>query len=677
MNQVFDRWALVLNYQASLFRLALVLTGDPKQAGRLLEKAFETVSPNSNEIEADLLRALILCAPESAKSDFEIGPSLGLNQHQAKQLVDLIASLPLRERAVVGLFYVRGLTLEELVPLLPSAKRSPAPNLTQVREILARFRAKVCVALYPQANEVEILSDIDYLLDGYLSEEAATELRQVLFARPELLQSRDQLKRVRSILQQYLPSLYSLIMPNEVHERLYNRFAMLDPVEPVSKGAWLARFGMIAAVFALIAGLMFWPNSAASLASEQAPENEDRSISVSLLLQKSLQRFEYLPLEQGILHERFEIYNSSIPSYQIERWYDLASPHRLRSNVSYLATAEQAAASLVEYASNGIDSVQVHRNWYAGEGTSYDATVSQAEAQNAIKYLRSQPHESSLFNSYEQFYDISLGYLVQARERNASFMGRTLLNGREAYRLLYSTPLLPDEPSDIESDQIWQVLLTLDSQTLSVLDITVIGNQQGEYTSEQVLKMVEFEVLNEVDESLWQLEPSNLAISRQGLTSLLVPMIPAEQVIGLEDAMQRVAQPMYVPQKLPSPMKATMIALGNDDSLDVLQLYEGAYQGLAIVRASLLGYQSASLLEGEYTENGLRYRFISPYEFPGAQSAALVYLDDGSNDVLLVLLIDPFSSVSQRQAIISNTIAGLTVLSGENITQIQQTFLTP
>src|SRR6185436_16384037 len=80
--------------------------------------------------------------------------------------------------------------------------------------------------------------------------------------------------------------------------------------------------------------------------------------SAAELIDSAIRRFERAPLATGVLHERYRIVDPAIGNYLVERWYDYATPHRLRIAVGAEGSDGSAGPALMEIGSDGRSLVQ-------------------------------------------------------------------------------------------------------------------------------------------------------------------------------------------------------------------------------------------------------------------------------------------------------------------------------
>jgi len=107
---------VVLQYHERLYRLALLLAGDPAGAAALVERAYRELAPAAANPEGQLMRALLRHAP-SARRVSPSGP-----QHPTPAA---LAALPAHERMIVGLHYLRGLSADEVERMRPPYELAP------------------------------------------------------------------------------------------------------------------------------------------------------------------------------------------------------------------------------------------------------------------------------------------------------------------------------------------------------------------------------------------------------------------------------------------------------------------------------------------------------------------------------------------------------------------------
>lgn len=651
-----DSWAAqVYRHADPLFRLALLAEGDQDAAEGLVQRAFEWIGPDEASPEVHLLRPLLeRRAARPWRLSFGPGEAArsGLTQEQAGALTALLAGLAPPERLVLGLQALRGHDAAALAALLPGLPAPPAQTLGGFR--CAAVRALGLLA--PQADDA-LLPALERWLDGRAEPGEALELRRAVLEQPEARAQRDALVAVRQRLAQALPALVAGGAP----ARLIDDLLGMDeqPRERAARGPRLTRaaLGLALAVAALAAAIIAVPAWLRDSARDGSAPPEPAAI-----LERALRRFEQAPLERGVLHERLLVRNRDA-AYTIERWYDYASPHRLAVSV------QTSGAGAPEFAvsTDGQRRIQ-YRNW---QNSHIDLSVTPAQAAAAVPVLRSIPSAASVFGQNNRP-DIAPLYLSQARAAQASSLGQISYQGRPAYLLTYRSGL---SLLSGQQEQSARVLLTIDMQTYSLLDVAVLAEGQSESVAQHPLRAELLEVLDQAPADRFT-QPSDPADRRDGLLSAAFPQIPSEIVLALEEA-GRLDRNLLVPRELPDPAMRGMVLQANESGgrPALVLYYEGEFGSLLLIPAQqLIGRGGTDFADQERVAGGFRYRIARDRRSDPGTLTAEVYQPDAPERRLGVVLADSSATDAEREARLAQTIASLTPLTSQNIAALRERF---
>lgn len=661
-----DRGALVHRYHEQLYRLALLVAGDAAGAAELVERAYRELPQQPDDVESQLIRALLPRRPPRRARRRAAADDLrraALDQPRADALFSLLAGLPPAARLAIGLHYIRGAAPDEIAAILGAGADPQA-----MAEILARFRVAAARALGLAEADTALLTELDRAQEGLLDEEAARELRREVLEQPELRAARDGLSETRQLLPRAIPALFAALPPPALTERLLEQAeGQGRPAERHDRRNW-ARAGLALGVLALAAAIILVP----SLPARRAAVAEVTPPSPAELLDAAIRRFDRAPLREGVLYEQYRVSVAGQPARLIERWYDYASPHRLLIRV---ASDEEGRRPLLELSSDGRSLIQ-YRYGLPGENRSVDVRVSEAEAQAALPSLRSEP--TAWFFSRGPLDQLDVGplYLGQARSANASFLGRTSFLGRPAFLLTYRTERPPMRPPS--EDRPAQIVLTIDAQTYALLDVAVIDSGAAESAAYHPIQAQRIELFAQVPDERFRLRPAADHLVRDGLQSVHMPDIPGTRAITLDDAARRSGSPLLALGRLPdqSMRGLTLAVEAGDDREAVVIFYEGEFQRLMLLPRELAG-DVGDRSPDERSAGAFRYRLIPPPADAQTGLAAEVYPADAPEQRVLLLLVDEYASPAEREATLQQVIASLTPITEQTLPALRRNFSAP
>jgi hypothetical protein len=554
----------------------------------------------------------------------------------------------------------------------PAGTGEPAP----IYEALTRFRVEATHALGLAPADVDdaTLSALDCLAEGRLPEEAATALRRAVFEQPTVRAARDGLAEVRAMLARAIPALFTAAPPIDLTRRLLKLAERHERVEARRSTTW-ARSLLALGVLALAAAIVLAP----PLLSQRAAPASVHAPSAAELIDGAIHRFDRATLTAGVLHEQYRVAAGGRPAYLIERWYDFATPHRLRIIVQSEDAAGGAGPVLIQIGSDGRSLVQYRDDSRQRAVTrSFDARVSEAEAQDALAVLRGEPSAAMFSRGLDDLSDIAPEYLAQARAAGATYLGQTSVLGRPAFLLAYHADRLPTEtPQAGLADQPAQVVLTIDTQTTTLLDIAVVAEGVAESVALHPFQAQVFEILPEAPAALWQLPAGARVVRRAGLPSARLPEIPSEQVIGLGDALRRATHPILAPQQLPDePMRGLAVPITNNGSEQVMLLYEGQFQTVMLAPAQ--GNTPGTPASGEERSAGaFHYRIVELGDEQAPRAAAIAFRPESPDQQVLIRLVDEYATAAEREAALGQLIGSLTPLTEQNLPAMQRYFSEP
>jgi len=666
-----DRATLIYRHYERLYRLAVLVAGDTATAATLVQSAYRQLPAeivSAAETETFLVRAL-LNRRILQKSRWTIAPPdltyTTLDRAQATALFRALAALPPPARLAIGLAYINGSSPAEIDAVI-----GPALGEETLAQVLGRFHvaAARAVGLVPAATDDITLARLDRLAGGQLADDQAVALRRDLLARPALRDIRDGMLAIRELLPRALPTLFAVPPPPALVDRLLELIQIDHPARLPRISTRRAQMLLAFVVLALAGAIIGLPSLLARLNMPTA----GRALAVPELLDAAIHRFDRAPLEAGVLHEQYRVAKPDGGATLIERWYDYASPHRLAVVVSQEG---RNGPPLMQISSDGRSLVQYR--FRAGDRPFdtrlVDAHVSEAEAQTALTLLRNEPSAAAFVRRRDERRDVTPLYLAQARERGATFLGQTRTLDRPAFLLTYRTDQLPSQTAQSAPTQPAQVILTIDAQTYSLLDIAVVAADAAESSALRPLQVQAFQVLPSVPDTVWRLPTTTQVEQRAGLPSARAPEISSTLALGLDDALRSTSHALLVPQQLPdTAMRGVALPIDASSSQRVLGLYESEFQSLLL---SPIERQGAGMPAGgeEHSAGGFRYRIV-PFGQQPALVSAVAFRPEAPDQQVLVMLVDEYATAGEREAALGQIIASLTPVTEQNLPALRRNF---
>lgn len=649
------------------YRLALLITGDPRTAVRLVVHAAGVSNAAGSDAEAAMLRELL---PKRAgygrwQPAAAALQRASLDKEQARALLTLLAKRPPVERMIIGLHYLRGMTIAEL-PTLPS-RRVPL----DAGQVLARFHAATALALeqVPGDSGHAELIEIDQWLDGALAESEALDMRARTLADGETRLLRDGLLATRAFLPTALTGLFAVTPPAELAAQLQPKPGRKLRPRPRYLGRSAALAALIGGVLAVAALLAFLPSA---LSRSTRPASV---VTAADVLDASIRRFETPPVTTGVLHERYRVEIEGATPQIIERWYDYATPHRLSMAV------RNEAQNVANFAirTNGRTLVE-YRLSYGGSDLGGSATtkinyqLAANESDAAIAVLRSALMPIHVFQDVSNQPEISSLYLAQARMSETALLGRSSVSGREAYLLRYTTDQLPQEDA---AGDTRQVLLAIDAQLSAVLEITVLSGGAGESIAARPWRAELIELVDSVEPSQFTFGDGDAATVVSGPRSLLAPSIPS-LFTSLDEALRESQRGLLLPTEPPSDSRGLVMALRGDQRAARYGLmYEGEFQSLMLLPDPVFRDTELRWQGEERTTGGYRFRIAE--SLPQLNNAMLVqvYLATAPDNRVNIILQDAYSTDAEREQRIIELIGSLEPLTAENVEMLQRQLVPP
>lgn len=637
---------LIQRHAGQLYRLALLYSGN--DASPFVATAFRHVSPDDPNPDHELISALAAQRPplrwQLALQRDQLERA-GLRSDEAEALIRLLGRRKPTERLALGMHWLLGSEPTTINGMLGS-NRAPLDSAA----LVAGFRREAAVALrrVPADADTTLLARLDAWLDGAADETEVTSLRALILDDRSVRALRDGLQGTRDLLARALPALV-VAPPQLLIDRLY---AQNTPAPARPRRRIVPLLGLSALVLAVVAAIIVVPSLLRG--GDTAATG---TVEAATLLDAAIARFDDPPLGSGILHQRTSIQNGD-NRFVIERWYDYASPNRVHTN---LLDSNNTVVQSVS--TNGRDLVQ-YRSRRGGSWPNLDITLSENEAAALVPVLRALPAGPSLLFDNQAQVDLGPHYLGQACEHNATFFGATTAHGRPAYLLSYTTSSTPPGIAAANADG-WRVVLTLDRQTASLLDVQVVA-QGTNAVAVHPVQTEQFEVLTENDDSVFALPGSSNVRTRSSLALAGLPNLPRRMQITLAEA-GRTGQPVLVPSELPQgAVRSTVIGTDND----VAWMFEGEHSTGWLVPEQWGTWQNNA--SPEETAGSFRFQMLVT-DSNSQSSAALISTTDQPASQRVLMVVAPSATAAEREAQLRAIIGTLTTLTPNNSAQLGQT----
>lgn len=645
----------------SLYRLALLVTGDARAAVRLVVQAIGGARLAGSDGQAALLRGLVPKRADYGRWQPTAAAlqRAALTSEQARALLALLAKCAPAERLIIGLHYLRGVSVEEL-PALSNGSTPLAPAL-----VLAQFRAGAALALKQvlESSDHSESITLDRWLDGGLAEAEALDMRARTLADSETRQLRDGLLATRALLPMALTGLFAVTPPVELLTQLQPKPTRTRPRPGYldRRAAYAALIGGVLAVAALLA---FLPGT------WSRPTRSTISVGATDVLDAAIRRFQMPPLDAGVLHERYRVEIAGKAPQIIERWYDYSLPHRLAAEVRTEGQDEATYAirtngrALVEYQVRYGSSQPA-----TGLPTRIDYQIAGEEPGAVIAVLRSAFMPIHLFQDAAYQPEISGLFLAQARTSGAALLGRSSVGGREAYLLRYTTNRLPGESNPGEPRQ---VLVAIDTQLSAVLEITVLSVGESESVAARPWRTEVIEVLDTANAAQFTFGDSSRAQTVTGPRSMLAPSIPS-LFTSLDEAQRESQRGLLLPTEPPTGSRGLVMALRGDQRAARYGLmYEGEFQSVMLLPDPTFSTQALRWLTEEREAGGYRYRIAEPLRQLADGLFAQVYPIDQPGQRFNIILQDSYSTGEEREQRMVKLIESLEPVTADNVEALQR-----
>lgn len=670
-GSVSDHRAAVYRYHEQVFRLALLVVGDIDAAAALVERAYRHGDVVAGDaIEAALLRALLVPSRSRRawrwRASDQVAARAALSDAEANQFIALLAALLPSERLVIGLAVVQGMQEGEIDALLGDALPTPA------EQVLRGFRLAVLRTLtrVDAAADPTLLIMLDRALEGTLDDERRVDVRRLLLKQPEARVLRDALGYVRNVIARAIPALIAVPVPPMLLQHL------LTPAPP--RARWFARprltraHGMLVLIVVVVVGMIV---VGTSLQPRRDTTTAARAMTAHDVIDAAIHRFDRAPLSEGIVHEQLRV-GFRRGTMVIERWYDYASPHRVRVAIRVEGNNQEP---LMEISSIGQGLVQYRYNGYAFRSTPLmiDATVSEEEAQAVLSLVRNEPVETFFGRALIESANVGSLFLAQARASASTLLGETVVLGRRALLVTYHTaepPIDGGQPRGVARSS--QVVLTFDAQTASLLDVAVFADSEAESTAQHPFQTQSFEVVPYLTDDHFLLPESDNVVQQKGVLSAYMPASVGVQLISLQEALHLTSRKLLaLDQVLDMGMRGRALAIQqNTDTRGVALLYEGEFRSILLYPSN---QQDSSLL-GELQQAGdMSYRILRTSQQQSGELGAEVYRTNDPDERTMVLLIDAYATSAEREATLQRIIASMTPITEQSLPVLMPTFTQP
>ncbi len=659
---------IIVRYQDRLYRLALLITGSPSAAAERLVAAF--TSPAAQAADPELALALALLPASNTRlprwswwPDADLVARSELTSAQATALLNALAQATPLARLQLGLVLVLGLPATAVAQTSESSDEVVAPW-----QALRCTLAQVLGFVPQQADQAQLLS-IARFLSSDLDGAAVVQVRSLLLTDATARSLRDGLMRSDNLLQRALPALFATTLPLSLSERLIRLTEAPRPLSfHILRRPQLILAGVVALVVALILVLPELLHTQTTTPAATAPAGRDPAE----LVAAAIRRFDQAPLHLGVLNE---VYTAELQGqrWTIERWYDYATPHRLKVVVA----PEGDTRPFYALATEGRSQVQYRWRYgtWSNDIVGLDIQSTAEEIAAAMPILRQQPDSMFFSREWVEHFDLSQFYLLQAYRSNPTSLGTTTVAGREAWLLTYrSEQPFPRLPPTFQGGQSApalapaRVILALDQQTYALLEVSVLVESAVESVAQKPWRVSRIGVAPVADNDSFTLTPVRGQQQRRGLASARLPELPVETLLSPSEALRRAQAPIYVPTYLPDQHMRGLMLLNGDDSIALL--YEGPFSLLFIIHGN--GPALDAYMLGEEQRAGeFRYRVLRPPEGTNddqADTLVVGVVPPGSTEPSLFIISQDMSvPVADQEERVAAIVDSLQLLTEENL----------
>ncbi|HEY0606372.1 MAG TPA: hypothetical protein VGD58_25840, partial [Herpetosiphonaceae bacterium] len=617
-----------------LFKLAHIAVGDADSAAVLTAD----VLAQAPTTEGAALRLLIERLPQGWLSwPGACGPSewlrLGLRREQADRLLSVLGEWDAEERIGLALYLLWDVRRDDLDAW------TGATNMDdRVRELISYIgeglrivepggKHDECRAIASdllEANDPQIGRDIRLHTMGCdACRRRVTGLRQTV----TLLR-----KALNVFFRAPLPQNFALLI---------DRRQKLRRQEQIRR-YWKPALGAAVALIILMRILTPSPSTITETARAAAPPTATE------LLDQALNRFAGQSGQGGVLHERVRV-GKDKNAVVVERWYDYRA-EQLRITVR----RPDQTPPVFDLATDGATWIAYEFN--NGSGRPLNVLVRNREIARLMPLLRQLPYVGSFSETpvNQEYMDLTL--LAQARQSKSVLLGTTTKRGRAAYVLSSVRPGFS------------RTVLTIDRETLSLLEARVAPDVAGNSQTERVWEAEVVEVLprSGIQPNTFQLTPRTTVVTQVDPRQLV---LYGGTNLDIETAVRFGVLP--VPEFTPGETLIAHLRGTSGINAATLQMYESEWSTVAIVtprisfRAVPWQELDRTFAHGSYT--------LQPLDLPQATMAWFV-LEDTPYQAMQLYLWHALADETEREAMIKQILDSLVLVDNSNADAYRERF---
>ncbi len=698
---------LVMHFQDRIYRLALFVVGDAGRAATLTVKAFANLSIDSSDPERDLVVSMLRQIRTTRRArqawKFHCPPleRVDVVPETITRLLRVLASATPLARLALGASVLLGWEAETLTVLAGDealrSKRQSDDALIPLDVVQSDLRCDLTITLgyVPATASRSQMQRIMQLRYGMAPEDEVRQLRGLLLTSAEMRALRDGLQRSESWLQRVLPVLFAATPPAHMTRRLIDQAAakMHNQQRPARRKQLSVsvvldqtrtllfdlrrrpRTLLFVGVLSLVLALLLIPSVPGETLSSDAPR---QTLSAADLTEAALYRFEQPAVEQGVLHEAY-VARIQQDSWTFERWYDYASPHRLRVHIQQSGDERPIYA----LATDGQERIQ-----YRWRDDAVDVAAEESEIDRLMPILRQQPDPT--FFEYDWWYfDVGRYYLIQAYRAAPISLGAARVGDRSAQIITYRTewpfpPLPGDDPTPTTAPA--QVMLTIDQETYAVLDVTVLIESEGETLAAHPWQATRLSVLPTTTADNFVLNSMSAAQSalgvRTGLANPRYPFLQEDDVISLSEALQSTDQPLYAIAHRPEQAMRGFVLRINENQAVIV--YEGVFHTIILIPPEMgVGGPFDELQDESVWKQTERfaYQVFNPagethFTIDGF-SYIEVSMQGETEPFVAFLMLDQLFGSATYEATVHEMVDSLQVLTEQNVESLARYFYDP
>jgi len=639
-----------------IYRLALTATGNHRFAQTTSIQLFSQTNFASHDLETAVLVQLFAQLAKLDRNTWKLRkpaqsqPNKQANQ-QLESMFKVLRKASPQARFMLALYSlwgmqaneirrVLGVTLDEFhtlrVDLALASGLVSSENERSQLERLARFILNELGETEQMAQRAELLNSAH-----------ARSLRHALIANDE------QLSKV-------LTAIFDDATPPDLLAQIEQ--AKQEPIAKRQLGRGLLfNLVVVLIVGGLIGLLLVWPETHSEAKSERPVGNNAPTIDLRSMIEASLRRFETPVIDQGLLHERYNITIEN-NTWQIERWYDFDNPQRF----AFTLQANQEPGEFYTVKGDGNGGLEI--NSLQGRlGVELKpellAQISPILMQQPNPYIAQFSQTPAL----EQF------FLKQALENHAYSLGTSRFLSRPVTIIAYTSRYFLHHGivhPDWDYDHA-QVLLTLDNQTFSLLQAQVLLDGQAGST---IITPWRAEHLSFND----QADPELFTITGERNDELLSPRIvfgdyaQQSKSLSLRSALERSNTTIYLPR--------TLI----DESLWARMLYQEKAEGdvfsVLIEDGQRLSILTTLPRAWSEPKADVEIKQVGSFSYTTTVRESLTQvdlLDQSTGQNFGLVIFDNLTPRNEIEKQIEEIVASLEPLTLDNIDQFQPTFIEP